>query len=73
MRISISMNRTESEMVKRYAELYGKTVSEVMREAILEKIEDAFDMSIGENAMKAYEGNRKTYTIEEDKSILNLK
>lgn len=73
MRISISMNRTESEMVNRYAKLNGQTVSEVMREAILERIEDAFDMSIGENAMKAYEGNRKTYTIEEARRILNLK
>ena len=72
MRISISMNRTESEMVKRYAKLNGKTVSEVMREPIHKKIEDEFDMSIGENAMKAYEANCKTYTIEEAKSILNL-
>lgn len=72
MSISIRMNDKELELIKKYAELNGSTVSEVMRKAILEKIEDEFDIFLYEKAYKAYELNSKTYTIEEAKSILGI-
>ncbi len=72
MSISIRANQKESEMIKKYAELNGQPVSEVMRQAILEKIEDEFDIFIYENAMKEHEENRKTYTIHEAKKILDI-
>jgi RHH-type transcriptional regulator, rel operon repressor / antitoxin RelB len=70
--VSIRMNDKELEIIKKYAELNGTTVSEVMRKAILEKIEDEFDIFIYEKANKAYEQNPKTYTIEEAKAILGI-
>ena len=70
--ISIRVNKKESEMIKKYAELNGQTVSEVMRQAILEKIEDEFDIFLYEKAMKDYEKNSKTYTIAEAKEILDI-
>lgn len=73
MSISIRMNDKELEIIKKYAELNGTTVSEVMRKAILEKIEDEFDIFLYEKAIKAYEHNPRTYTIEEAKSILGIK
>ncbi|MFP4078326.1 MAG: type II toxin-antitoxin system RelB family antitoxin [Candidatus Izemoplasmataceae bacterium] len=59
-------------MDKKYAELNGQTVSEVMRPAILEKIEDEFDSFLYEKAMKDYERHSKTYTIAEAKEILDI-
>ena len=72
MSVSIRMNDKELELIRKYAELNGTTVSEVMRKAILEKIEDEFDIFLYEKANKAYEQNPKTYTIEEAKAILGI-
>ena len=72
MSVSIRMNDKELELIRKYAELNGTTVSEVMRKAILEKIEDEFDIFLYEKAYKAYDQNPKTYTIEEAKAILGI-
>ena len=72
MSISIRMNENEIELIKKYAKLNGKTVSEVMRTAILEKIENEFDISLYEKSFKAFNKNPKTYTIETIKSILGI-
>jgi len=72
MSISIRVSEKESKLIKKYAELNGTTVSEVMRQAILSKIEDEFDIFLYEQAYKEYEENPKTYTIEEAKKILDF-
>lgn len=72
MSISIRVSEKESKLIKKYAELNGTTVSEVMRQAILSKIEDEFDIFLYEQAYKGYEENPKTYTIEEAKEILDF-
>ncbi|MDD4070167.1 MAG: DUF6290 family protein [Candidatus Izemoplasmatales bacterium] len=72
MSISIRVSEKESKLIKKYAELNGTTVSEVMRQAILSKIEDEFDIFLYEQAYKEYEENSKTYTIEEAKEILDF-
>ena len=71
MSISIRVSEKESKLIKKYAELNGTTVSEVMRQAILSKIEDEFDIFLYEQAYKEYEEKPKTYTIEEAKKILD--
>lgn len=72
MALSIRVNEKELELIKKYAKLNGSNVSEVMRKAILEKIEDEFDIFLYEKAFKAYEKDAKTYTLEEAKSILGF-
>jgi predicted DNA-binding protein len=72
MSISIRLSEKESELIRKYAELNGTTVSEVMRQAILSKIEDEFDIFLYEEAYKEYETNPKTYTLEEAKKILDF-
>jgi predicted DNA-binding protein len=72
MSISIRVSEKESELIKKYAELNGTTVSEVMRQAILNKIEDEFDIYLYDKALKEYEENPKTYTIQEAKELLDL-
>ena len=72
MSISIRVSEKESKLIKKYAELNGTTVSEVMRQAILSKIEDEFDIFLYEKAHKEYEENPKTYTLEEAKKLLDF-
>jgi hypothetical protein len=45
MSISIRTNDEELGLIKKYVELDSATVSEVMRKAILEKIEEEYDIS----------------------------
>lgn len=72
MAISIRMTDKEMELIKKYAALNGTTVSEVVRRAILEKIEDEFDIFVYEKAMDSFKKNPKTYTLEEAREILDL-
>lgn len=72
MSISIRVNKKETDLIKKYAELNGLTVSEVMRQAILEKIEDEFDIFLYDKALKLHEENPKTYTLKEAKEILDM-
>lgn len=73
MSISIRMSAKELELVKKYAEINGTTVSDVVRKAILEKIEDEFDIFLYEKAYAEYEEDQVTYTIEEANKILGIK
>lgn len=73
MSISIRMHDKELDLIKKYAELNGMTVSEVMRKAILEKIEDEFDIVLYQNAIESYNKDNKTYSLDEVKSILGIK
>ena len=73
MVISIRMSEKELKLVKQYAELNGSSVSEVMRKAILEKIEDEFDLVLYEKAVASYKKDDKTYTLDEAKTLLGIK
>lgn len=72
MNISIRLSEKESELIRKYAELNNTTVSDVMRQAILSKIEDEFDIFLYDEAYKEFQKNPKTYTLEEAKKILDL-
>lgn len=65
MTISIRMTDTETDMIKSYAQMHGKTVSEFMRQAAMERIEDELDLKAYNEAMAAYRENPKTYTLDE--------
>lgn len=73
MSVSIRMSEKELELVKKYAEINGSTVSEVIRSAIMEKIEDEFDIYIFDKAYEEYKLNPKTYTLKEVSKILDIK
>lgn len=48
------------------------TVSELIRQTVLERIEDEIDLAAYEEAMKAYRENPITYTHEEVRKMLEL-
>jgi hypothetical protein len=72
MSLSIRVTEKESVLIRKYAELQGLTVSEVMRQAILSKIEDEFDIFVFEKAEKTHLKNPKTYSIQEIMGILEI-
>lgn len=72
MSVSIRVNYKELQLIKKYAKLNETTVSEVMRNAILEKIEDEFDIFLYEKTYEGSKSNPKIYTLEESSKILGF-
>ena len=50
----------------------GISVSELVRQSVMERIEDEFDLRLYEKALEEYEKNPKTYTHEEIGKELGL-
>ena len=70
MTISIRLNPAEDKLIRGYADLHGLSVSELMRQAVLEKIEEDLDLALFEEALEDFKQNPKTYTLDEvDKEL----
>ena len=72
MTISVRLNEQDTELIKTYAKLNNISLSDLVRNAILEKIEDEFDLECYYKAVEEYNKNPKTYTIDEMKKELGL-
>lgn len=72
MTISVRLSDKDTKLIKTYAEMNNISLSDLVRNAVLEKIEDEYDLKCYEEAIKEYEKNPKTYTLEEVKEELGL-
>lgn len=72
MTVSLRLNKEDERLIKKYAELKKMSLSDLFRNALIEKIEDEYDLECYEKAIKEYEKNPKTYTLEEVKKELDL-
>jgi len=72
MTISVRLNDDDTRLMKLYAEMNNISLSDLIRTAVTEKIEDEYDLECYENAIKKYEENPKTYTLDEVKKELGL-
>ena len=73
MTISLRLNDADSMLIKKYAQLHGMSVSELVRQSVLSRIEEEFDMKSYEAAMAEYRANPVTYTLEDMEKELGLK
>ena len=71
--ISLRLNDKDNMLFKRYAEMHGISVSELVRQSVLEKIEDEYDLKAYEEAMEDFKKNPITYTLDEVEKELGLK
>ena len=72
MVISIRMTDEEKQLADAYAKLNGVSLSEAIKRAYFEKIEEEYDIVLADAALREYEKNPKTYTHEEIKKMLGL-
>lgn len=72
MTVSVRLNEEDTKLIKAYAEMNKMTLSELIRNAIMEKIEDEYDLECYEKAVEQYRKNPVTYTLEEVKKELGL-
>ncbi len=70
--ISLRLNNDEIKLFKDYANLKGINLSEMVRQAVLEKIEDEIDLNAYIKAKKEFDNDPTTYSMEEAKTLLGL-
>lgn len=61
--MTIRMNADDAELVRKFAEFEGMTISDFARSAILEKIEDSYDLEELRQAIAEDQGER--FSIDE--------
>ena len=72
MLISFRLSEQENNLFKKYAEMNQMSVSDLIRQSVMERIEDEYDLKVYEDAMAVYQKNSVTYTHDEVKKMLEL-
>lgn len=72
MTISVRLNEKDTELIQTYAKMHNISLSDLIRNAVLEKIENEYDLDCYNKAIEEYKKNPKTYSMEEIKKELNL-
>ncbi|MCQ4086341.1 type II toxin-antitoxin system RelB family antitoxin [Saccharibacillus sp. JS10] len=67
--ISLRVDDRDNKLIRDYAKLKNTSVSDLMRNAIIEKIEDEIDL---ETFDRAIADTKKTYSLDEVKKELGL-
>jgi predicted DNA-binding protein len=67
---SIRLSSEEQLLLEQYAAMHRTTISNIIRMATIEKIEDELDLEICYRALKNFENDPKTYTFEEIRNEL---
>ena len=58
--LSLRLEKEDEQLIREYARFYGMTVSEFLRKAAIERIEDEYDL----NALKDYERRKNDGELE---------
>ena len=72
MAISVRLNDKDTTLVKKYAEINNMSVSDFVRKAVMERIEDEIDLKAYDKAMAEYQKDPKTYSMEAVRKMLEL-
>lgn len=67
--ISLRLNDRDDELVRKFAAIHNVSVSELIRNAIIEKIENEIDVELFD---KAVAETKAVYTLDETKKKLGL-
>lgn len=71
MRISFRLNDEDTMLIK-YAEINKISVSELIRQTVMEKIENEYDLELFDRAMAENDNNHVTYSLDEVEKELGL-
>jgi hypothetical protein len=70
--IAMRLKEEEERLIREYAKMQSRSVSDVVRSAILEKIEDEYDVRTADLAYQEYLDDPVTYSIDEVERSLGL-
>ena len=60
--ISLRLSNDDTELFRKYAALNGISLSELVRQSVLERLEDEYALKAYENALDAYRENPVTFS-----------
>ena len=63
--ITIRLDNDDKDLIARYARTKGRSVSDIVREAILAQIEDEYDLELYRQAIEEYRKNPVSYSLDE--------
>ncbi len=72
MTISLRLNDEDTMLIKKYAEINKLSVSDLIRQTVLERIESEYDLEIFEKAMAEFKQNPVTYSLDDVEKELGL-
>ncbi len=72
MTISLRLNEEDTLLIKKYAELNKISVSDLIRQTLMERIENEYDLELFDKAVKEYNSNPVTYSLDEVEKELGL-
>ena len=72
MTISLRLKEDEALLFKDYAKVNGMTLSELVRQSVMDRIEDEYDLRAYEKAIQEYKADPTTYSLDEVEKALGL-
>ncbi len=72
MTVSVRLNEKDGKLIKEYAKMNNISLSDLIRNAIMEKIDNEYDLQYYYEAMEQYRQNPKTYTLKEVKKEMGF-
>ena len=73
MTISLRLSDDDTMLIKKYAEINKMSVSDLIRQSVLEHIENEYDLEMFYKAMAEYKANPVTYSLDDVEKELGLK
>ena len=72
MAISLRLSDEDTKLIKNYAALHNISLSDLFRQAVMERIEDEYDLAAYNKAVAEDENDPTTYTLDEVEKELGL-
>ena len=73
MTISLRLSDDDTMLIKKYAEINKMSVSDLIRQSVLERIENEYDLEMFDKALAEYKSDPITYSLDEVEKELGLK
>lgn len=72
MSFSIRLSDEEKRLAESYAKIHGFSLGEAFKKALFEKIEDEYDIALGDLSYEEYLKDPVSYSMDEVKKELDL-
>lgn len=69
---AVRFSPEEEALIESYRQLTGMTISEIIRRATIERIEDEMDVDMILRSVERYRANLKTFSFDEEMKRLGL-
>lgn len=72
MTVSLRLSDEDAMLIKKYAALNRLSVSDLIRQTVMERIENEYDLEVFNKALEEYKNNPVTYSLGEVEKELGL-